>query len=95
MLYLFFFGPSLDEEDVEGAGMDYKLNRFVRLVSVILVFFKLLVVLIFWKDSLDFNRLVKGHRMQGTLNGQVQERNEFENIFKAYSAEVWLIKHFQ
>jgi len=64
MLYLFFFGPTLDEEDAEGAGMDYKLNRFVRLVSVILVFFKLLVCLIFWKDSLDFSRLVKGNRMK-------------------------------
>ena len=68
--WIFFFGPSLEEEDAEGAGMDYTLTRFVRLISFISFFFKIIVVLVFWKNSLDFTRSLRGSQSGITAGGE-------------------------
>jgi len=45
---------SAADEDLEDGGNEYKINRFVKFVSWISLLFKLIVVLVFWKDSIDF-----------------------------------------
>lgn len=57
-LYLFWF--SSDEgEDEEGGGMEYTVTRFSRLFAYINLVFKVIVFLVFWKDSMDFNSIVR------------------------------------
>lgn len=36
------------------------LRRFIRLISYIHLIFKVIVVLVFWKDSLDFRNIIRG-----------------------------------
>jgi len=56
---LFLIDSSSSEEDEEDGGNEYKLRRFTRLFSYISLFFKVIVVLVFWKDSLDFRNIIK------------------------------------
>jgi len=56
---LFIIEPSASEEDEEDGGNEYKLRRFVRLISYITLIFKVILVLVFWKDSLDFRNIIK------------------------------------
>lgn len=56
---LFVIEPSASEEDEEDGGNEYKLRRFVRLISYITLIFKVILVLVFWKDSLDFRNIIK------------------------------------
>ena len=58
-LWLFLIEPSSYDEDLEDGGHEYKLRRFVKFVSYIALFFKLIVVAVFWKDSLDYRRIIK------------------------------------
>lgn len=57
-LTLFFIESSAADEDEEDGGNEYKLRRFTRMLSYIALIFKLVVVLIFWKDSLDFRNII-------------------------------------
>lgn len=57
-LQLFLIDSSASEEDEEDGGNEYKLRRFTRLFSYIALLFKVIVVLVFWKDSLDFRNIV-------------------------------------
>lgn len=57
-LWLFLVDSSAAEEDEEDGGNEYKLRRFVRLISYICLMFKVIVVLVFWKDSLDFKKIM-------------------------------------
>ncbi len=56
---LFLIDSSSSEEDEEDGGNEYKLRRFTRLFSYISLVFKVVVVLVFWKDSLDFRNIIK------------------------------------
>ena len=56
---LFFIESSASEEDEEDGGNEYKLRRFTRLFSYISLIFKVVVVLVFWKDSLDFRNIIQ------------------------------------
>ena len=58
-LWLFIFDSSAAEEDEEDGGNEYKLRRFVRLISFISLIFKVIVVMVFWKDSLDFRNIMR------------------------------------
>ena len=58
-LSLFIIEGSAAEEDEEDGGNEYKLRRFVRLFSYISLIFKVIVVLVFWKDSLDFRNIIR------------------------------------
>jgi len=58
-LQLFIIDGSASEEDEEDGGNEYKLRRFVRLFAFITLIFKVIVVLVFWKDSLDFSNIIK------------------------------------
>lgn len=57
-LQLFMLDASVSEEDEEDGGNEYKLRRFTRLLSYIALIFKVIVVLVFWKDSLDFRNII-------------------------------------
>ena len=59
-LQLFIIDASASEEDEEDGGNEYKLRRFVKLMAYITLIFKVIVVLVFWKDSRDFTNIVKG-----------------------------------
>lgn len=59
-IWLFFIDSSVSEEDEEDGGNEYKLRRFIRLLSYIALMFKVILVLVFWKDSLDFRNIIKG-----------------------------------
>ncbi len=56
---LFLIDSSASEEDEEDGGNEYKLRRFTRLFSYIALIFKVIVVLVFWKDSLDFRNIIR------------------------------------
>ena len=58
-LTLFVIEGSAAEEDEEDGGNEYKLRRFVKLFSYIALIFKVVVVLVFWKDSHDFRNIIK------------------------------------
>lgn len=58
-LWLFLIDSSAADEDEEDGGNEYKLRRFVRLISYINLLFKIIVVLVFWKDSLDFKNIIR------------------------------------
>lgn len=59
VLQLFLIDQSASAEDEEDGGNEYKLRRFVRLIAYIALCFKVIVVLVFWKDSLDFKRIIR------------------------------------
>ena len=58
-IQLFFIDSSAADEDEEDGGNEYKLRRFTRLLTYITLMFKVVVVLVFWKDSLDFRNIIK------------------------------------
>ena len=57
-LTLFLIEASSSEEDEEDGGNEYMLRRFTRLFSYITLIFKVIVVIVFWKDSLDFHNII-------------------------------------
>lgn len=59
---LFLIDSSSSEEDEEDGGQEAKLRRFTRLFSYINLLFKVIVVLVFWKDSLDFRNIIRRKR---------------------------------
>ena len=70
--WLFFLDVSASEEDEEDGGNEYKLRRFVRLMSYIHLIFKVIVVLVFWKDSLDFRNIIRG-KAQGNEEDEIAD----------------------
>jgi len=79
-LTLFLIESSATEEDEEDGGNEYKLRRFTRLFSYITLIFKVMVVLVFWKDSLDFRNIVhSGVSSSGPSDA------ELEDIIAEYS----------
>ena len=58
-IWLLLLEPSSYDEDMEDGGNEWKLRRFIKLMSFITFFFKLIVVLVFWKVSLDFRAIVR------------------------------------
>lgn len=56
--YLFIFTSTADEDEEDG-GMEYNVRRFSRIFSYISFFFRIIVVLVFWKDSLDFSKIIR------------------------------------
>ena len=55
--YLFFFTSVADEDEED--DMEYNVRRFSRLFSYISFFFRIIVLLVFWKDSVDFSKIVR------------------------------------
>lgn len=63
--YFFFLQGSAAAEDEEDGGAEYKLRRFTNLVSFISLLFKVIVIAIFWKDSIDFRRIIRQRDQEG------------------------------
>ena len=57
-LYLFIF-TSAAEEDEEDGGMEYTVRRLSRIFSYISFIFRIVVLIVFWKDSVDFSKIVR------------------------------------
>ena len=68
--------PSASDEDLEDGGHEWKIRRFTKLTTYILFLWKVIVCLIFWKDSLDFSKIVR--------NKQIGEEDEFNTILAHY-----------
>ena len=79
-LWFFFIDVSASEEDEEDGGNEWKLRRFTRLMSLISLIFKVILVLVFWKDSLDFRNIIH--------NKKVSEDDELEDILNQYQMHV-------
>ena len=79
-IWLFFIDASVSEEDEEDGGNEYKLRRFIRLLSYIALMFKVILVLVFWKDSLDFRNIIKGKESEEKTEDEVDDiLAQFEN----------------
>ena len=77
---LFLIESSASEEDEEDGGNEYKLRRFTRLMTYIALLFKVIVVLVFWKDSLDFRSIVQ--------NKKTTSDDEIEDILAQYENQL-------
>ena len=77
---LFLIDASSSEEDEEDGGNEYKLRRFTRLLTYITLLWKVIVVLVFWKDSHDFRHIIKG--------GQSSKEDDVDDIIAQFSDKV-------
>ena len=75
---LLIIEPSLSTEDAEDGGHEYKIRRFTRLTTYILFLWKFIVALVFWKDSLDFSRIIRNKKA-------MSEEEELNIIMAQYS----------
>ena len=80
-LTLFIIDSSAADEDEEDGGNEYKLRRFTKLIAYIALIFKVIVVLVFWKDSLDFRNII---RQKAGSN----QDDELEDILAQYADNV-------
>jgi len=60
LIWFLIIDASAADEDLEDGGAEYKIRRFTKFVSWIQLLFKLIVVAVYWKDSLDFRSIVRG-----------------------------------
>ena len=80
-LYLFIFTSAADEDEEDG-GMEYSVRRFSRLFSYISFFFRIIVVAVFWKVSLEFSKII---RKQAPLSASGNdEEADLERILAQY-----------
>ena len=79
--YLFLFTSAADEDEEDG-GMEYNVRRFSRLFSYISFFFRIVVVAIFWKVSLDFSKIVRA-KAPLAEEGDVDD-GDFDNILAEF-----------
>ena len=73
---IFIIEPSSADEDLEDGGQEWKIRRFTKLTTLILFLWKMIVALVFWKDSLDFSKIVR--------NKKTNEEDDFNNILAHY-----------
>lgn len=60
LLYdLFWFMMQDVSNDVSDGGLQKSIKNFSLMMSYFSFFFRIIVALVFWKDSLDFNRIIK------------------------------------
>lgn len=78
---LFIIEGSASDEDEEDGGNEFKLRRFVRLFAYISLIFKVIVVLVFWKDSLDFRNIIRQRKQNPD--------EELNDILAQYENEPW------
>ena len=81
-IWLLIIEPGAADEDLEDGGNEWKLRRFVKLMSYITLFFKVIVVLVFWKDSLDFRNIVRKRA------GQQEEGENIDFIVAQYQNNI-------
>ena len=77
--YLFWF-TSAAAEDEEDGGMEYTVRRFSRLFSYISFFFRIIVFLVFWKDSVDFSKIIRKKNPLQSADGG----DNFDEIMAQY-----------
>ncbi len=61
---LFFFVNSYDhpQADNTDGGVQKGIRKFSLITSYVSFFFRIPLAIVFWKDSLDFEKIVKGRR---------------------------------
>ena len=60
LLYdLFWFMMQDVSNDTSDGGLQKTVKNFPLMMSYFSFFFRIIVALVFWKDSLDFNRIIK------------------------------------
>lgn len=60
LLYdLFWFMMHDVNNDLSDGGLQKSIKNFSLIMSYFSFFFRIIVALVFWKDSLDFNRIIK------------------------------------
>lgn len=63
LLYdLFWFMMHDISNDTADGGLQKGIKNFSLTMSYFSFFFRIIVALVFWKDSLDFNRIIKQHQ---------------------------------
>ncbi|CDW90728.1 c2 domain containing protein [Stylonychia lemnae] len=55
------------DDSVEDGGIEKSIRKFSLSVSVLSIFFRVIVIVVFWKDSIDFQRIIK-RRDQNKVN---------------------------
>ena len=85
-MYLFLF-TSAEGEDEEDGGMEYNVRRFSRLFAYISFFFRIVVFAVFWKDSVDFNRIIRNKNPLQAEGGDGVDEGELNNILAEYEAD--------
>mmetsp|Transcript_1979 Transcript_1979/g.1437 ORF Transcript_1979/g.1437 Transcript_1979/m.1437 type:complete len:200 (+) Transcript_1979:877-1476(+) len=58
-LLWFFFIQDYSQEHPEDGGLEKGLRSFSLTMSYLSFFHRIIVAIVFWKDSLDFNRIIK------------------------------------
>lgn len=58
---LWFYISDLSS-DADDGGIERSVKNFSRYMSYFSFFFRIIVALVFWKDSLDFTRVIKHKR---------------------------------
>ena len=83
--YLFLFTSASDEDDEDG-GMEYNVRRFSRLFAYISFFFRIIVFIVFWKDSIDFQKIIRAQNPAKSAN---PEEAELDLILAQYDNEAF------
>ena len=80
VFYFLFLEPSAADEDLEDGGQEYKLRRFIKFVSFFTIFYKAILILVFWKVSMKFRQIVRG---KGTGNDSARD-DDIDYIVQQY-----------
>ena len=80
-LYLFIFTSTADEDEEDG-GMEYNVRRFSRLFSYISFVFRIIVIIVYWKVSLEFVNIIRNKNPLSASDGN--EEAELDRILAQY-----------
>jgi len=72
---LFFFGMMTNEYGVDqkyDGGMENTVRRFSLYMSYTSFFFRIIVALVFWKDSLDYDNIMPGAEVRRVMEDKVK-----------------------
>jgi len=89
-LVFLIFVRNVEAEDMEFQGMNVNISRFAYLFVWLSFLFRPIVIVLLWKDSRDFRRIVRGKGGNsaevGPANVQNAQELELARIMSAYGA---------
>jgi hypothetical protein len=59
------------ELNTEDGGVETSIRRFSLYVSYFSLIFRVFMALVFWKDSIDFDQIIRGHARGGGSSGRM------------------------